>query len=213
MHQCAYTRSNTHTSMHIPPRTEMDAWRINTTAAIHHGIGEGAYLRLGHHHRAEHELEVRGIVHHQVVSCAKMFRCKPTGWPNARDALEEKGPRRQPQKRLDRRSEAVGKAVAGSFCRLQMPLKLALGVRETVAGHRLGALERGTFPPSNASLDGPTPMVHQLQHGTILLLKLPLQKKHVQGLIACLPRNKEWPSWGGVGWGGVGLGGAKKKNA
>ena len=33
--------------------------------------------------------------------------------------------------------------VRGGFCRLQMPLKLALGVRETVAGHRLGALEGG----------------------------------------------------------------------
>ena len=36
-----------------------------------------------------------------------------------------------------------------------MPLKLALAVRETVAGHRLGALEeggRGTSPRSNASL-------------------------------------------------------------
>ena len=39
-----------------------------------------------------------------------------------------------------------------------MPLKLALGVRETVAGHRLGALEGmgggGGSPPSNASLGG-----------------------------------------------------------
>ena len=34
-----------------------------------------------------------------------------------------------------------------------MPLKLALGVTETAAGRRLGALERGvTSPPSNASL-------------------------------------------------------------
>ena len=53
------------------------------------------------------------------------------------DALEVKGP----QKRFDRRLEEVAKAVGGGYCRLQMPLKLA--VRETVAGHRLGALEAG----------------------------------------------------------------------
>ena len=36
------------------------------------------------------------------------------------------------------------------YCRLQMPLKLALAVRDTVAGHRLGALEGGgggNLPP------------------------------------------------------------------
>ena len=36
---------------------------------------------------------------------------------------------------------SVAKVVGGSYCRLQMPLSLALAVRETVAGHRLGALE------------------------------------------------------------------------
>ena len=37
-----------------------------------------------------------------------------------------------------------------------MPLKLAATLRETVAGHRLGALEGGTPPPasSNASREG-----------------------------------------------------------
>ena len=39
--------------------------------------------------------------------------------------------------------EEVAKAVGGSHFRLQMPLKLAPAVRETVAGHRLGALEGG----------------------------------------------------------------------
>ena len=45
--------------------------------------------------------------------------------------------------------EAVGwalrvvKAVGGGRCRLQMPLRPALAVRGTVAGHRLGALEGG----------------------------------------------------------------------
>ena len=37
----------------------------------------------------------------------------------------------------------------GGYCRLQMPLRLALGVRGTVAGRRLGGLPP---PPSNASL-------------------------------------------------------------
>ena len=41
--------------------------------------------------------------------------------------------------------------MGGSYCRLQMPLKLALGVRGAVAGHRLNALEGGgvggSLPP------------------------------------------------------------------
>ena len=52
----------------------------------------------------------------------------------SRDALEGKGPQRQPQRRLDRRLEEVAKAVGGGYCQLQMPLSLALA------------------PPSNASL-------------------------------------------------------------
>ena len=59
------------------------------------------------------------------------------------------------QRRLGRRLEEVAKAVGGGYCRLQMPLRLALGVRGTVAGHRLGALGGGgggNSPPSNASL-------------------------------------------------------------
>ena len=39
------------------------------------------------------------------------------------------------------------KAVGGGYCRLQVPLKLALAVGGTVAGHRLGALEGGSPPP------------------------------------------------------------------
>ena len=57
--------------------------------------------------------------------------------PLARDALQGKGPQRRPQERLDRRLEEVAKAVGGGYCRLQLPLKLALAVREAVAGHRL----------------------------------------------------------------------------
>ena len=76
-----------------------------------------------------------------------------------RDALEGKGPPRRPQKRLDRRLEEVAKAVGGSYCRLQGPLKLALGIRETVAGSRLGALEGGLpLPfPMHLCLDPPHP--------------------------------------------------------
>ena len=68
----------------------------------------------------------------------------PLSGPPARDALEGKG---RPQKRLDRRLEevTVAKAVGGGYCRLQLQLKLALGVRGAVAGHRLGA------PPSPGS--------------------------------------------------------------
>ena len=71
-----------------------------------------------------------------------------------RDASQGKGPHRRPQRRLDRRLEEVAKAVGGGYCRLQMPLRPALGVRGTVAGRRLGALEGGgcLSPPSNASL-------------------------------------------------------------
>ena len=78
--------------------------------------------------------------------------------PPPRDALEGKGPQRRPQKRFDWRLEEVAKAVGGGYCRLRMPLKPALGVREPVAGHGLGALEGGgTSPASNASLPPPPP--------------------------------------------------------
>ena len=67
--------------------------------------------------------------------------------PSPRDALEGKGPQRRPQKRLNSRLEEVVKAVGGGNCRLQMSLKLAPAVRETVAGHRLGTLEGGGGVP------------------------------------------------------------------
>ena len=62
-----------------------------------------------------------------------------------RGASEGKGPHRPPQQRFDRRLEEVAKAVGGGYSRLQMPLKLALGVRGTVAAHGLGA--RAVPPP------------------------------------------------------------------
>ena len=49
-------------------------------------------------------------------------------------------PQRRPHKWLDKRLEEVAKAVGGGYCRLQMPLKLALAVREAAAGHGLGTL-------------------------------------------------------------------------
>ena len=60
-----------------------------------------------------------------------------------RDAFEGKGPQRGSQRQLHWRLEEIAEAVGGGYCRLQMPLSLALAVRETVAGHRLGALGRG----------------------------------------------------------------------
>ena len=53
------------------------------------------------------------------------------------------------------RLEEVVKAVGGGYCRLQMPLRRALGVRGTVAGHRLGALEG--LPPFQI-IPGHTPL-------------------------------------------------------
>ena len=87
-----------------------------------------------------------------------------SGDPPPRDALEGKGPQRRPQRRLGRQLQEVAEAVGGGYCRLQMPLRLALGVREPVAGHRLApwrALGGGgvTSPPSNASLPPPPPLV------------------------------------------------------
>ena len=63
--------------------------------------------------------------------------------PCCQGCIKREGPQRRPQKRLDRRLEEVAKAVAGGCCRLQMPLRLALAVRGTLARHSLGALEGG----------------------------------------------------------------------
>ena len=76
--------------------------------------------------------------------------------PPPRDALERKGPQQLPQRRLDRRLEGLAKAVGSGYFRLQMPLGLALAVRGTVAGHRLGALEGGgVHPPFQCIPDPP----------------------------------------------------------
>ena len=60
-----------------------------------------------------------------------------------RDALEGKGPRKCPRRQFDGRLEELAKAAGSGYCRLRTPLKLALAVKETVAGHRLGKLEWG----------------------------------------------------------------------
>ena len=52
-------------------------------------------------------------------------------------------PKLRPQRRFDGRLEEVAEAVGGGYCRLRMPLRLAIGVRGTVAGRRQGALEGG----------------------------------------------------------------------
>ena len=61
------------------------------------------------------------------------------------------------QRRLGRRLGEVAEAVGGGYCRLQMPLSLALAVRGTVAGRRLDALEvgggGGVLPPFQCMLD------------------------------------------------------------
>ena len=98
--------------------------------------------------------------------------------PPRRDAVEGKGPQRWPQKRLGRRLEEVAEAVGGGYCRLQMPLRLALGVRLTVAGHRLGAPEGGGggSSPSNASL--PRPQSQAVWKATHLVGEPPLGLGH-----------------------------------
>ena len=91
-----------------------------------------------------------------VGGCTRRVRRSGKWGPSrlaGRDALEGKGPPRRRQKWLGGRLEEVAKTVGSGYCRLQMPLKLALAVRGTVAGRRLGAPEGGeTSPPTNTSL-------------------------------------------------------------
>ena len=68
---------------------------------------------------------------------------RPRGSPKGGTRLQECTTREGPQRSFDRRLEEVATAVGGSYCRLQMPLKLAFGVWETVARHRLGPWKGG----------------------------------------------------------------------
>ena len=119
-------------------------------AALHRACG-GQLCVKGLHHPAFSVLGLvllwgRGDVPLRVCFCATgtsgLLLATAWAW-----MPQGKGPRRRPQRRLDRRLEEVAKAVGVGYCRLRMPLKLRLGVRETVAGHRLGALERPPHPP------------------------------------------------------------------
>ena len=59
-----------------------------------------------------------------------------------RDASQGKGPQ------ICRQLEGGAEAIGGDYCRLQMPLRLALGVRGTVAGRRRGGGGgAGSIPP------------------------------------------------------------------
>ena len=78
-----------------------------------------------------------------LLTVAQMLT--PNGCMQAFASGRGKRPQRRPQKRLGRRLEEVAEAVGGGYCRLQMPLRLALGVRGTVAGHGLVALEVRTI--------------------------------------------------------------------
>ena len=71
----------------------------------------------------------------------------------------------------------MAKAVGGGYRRLQMPLRLALGVRGTVAGHRLGALKGGGVNPRDALERGGVPphpsRAPSLRPATVPLTALP----------------------------------------
>ena len=116
--------------------------------------------------RDTHFKTVRRVTCHtpRVVRIGCAEACVGCRDPPPRNALEGKGPQRRPQRRLGRRLEEVAKAVGGGYCRLQTPLRPALGVRGTVAGRRLGALEGGRGvtplppPPLHASPQPPPPL-------------------------------------------------------
>ena len=106
----------------------------------HFGLGG-----LGGHRPCPKENQAQADAPRRGTPGSPSLANTPNG--NARDALEGKGPQGRPQRWLGRRLEEVAEAVGGGYCRLQMPLKLVLGVRGTVAGRRLGALEGGSSPP------------------------------------------------------------------
>ena len=107
----------------------MDSWADGTEPETRwEGVGEGVWVWAR---------VVPSVIRDMVVGAVDT------------DALEGKGPQRRSQRRLGRQLEEVAKAVGGGYCRLQMPLRLALGVRGTVAGHRLAPWSggRGAPPP------------------------------------------------------------------
>ena len=96
------------------------------------------------------------------------------------------------QKRLDRRLVEDAKAVGGGYSRLQMPLKPALRVRGTVAGHRVGTLEGGRagVPPPPLPTHPCPPPACRRDRGFLLLSNGPI--------VVCM---LGWPPlWCPVSW-------------
>ena len=94
-----------------------------------------------------------------------------------REAISEAAPE------AVRQSEEVTEAVGGGCCRLQMPLKLALDIRGTVAGHRLGALEGGGggayLPPFQCIPGGAPPLpMHRWGGGGVVWAKVSPPPSH-----------------------------------
>ena len=132
--QCARARHHVHLRRGLHPPVRAGEGREHEGAGGHGGAAHPLHLLLGRQHAAAHQVRHADLF-------AVQHRC--TAWPWAGGALEGKGPRRRPPEPLNRRLEEDAKAVGGGYCRLQMRLKPALGVRGTVAGHRLGPLEGG----------------------------------------------------------------------
>ena len=114
------------------PRLRMTARMMRSVARLSRRSTSGPYSE--HMACTPATLTIRMVT---SFTCSALRGGGEGGW----GALEGKGPQRRPQKRLDRRVQEFAEAVGGGYCRLQMPVKLPLGVRETVAVHSLGALE------------------------------------------------------------------------
>ena len=138
-----------------------------------------------------------------------MTHWRPKTWtrhppPPQGCALEGTRPQRRPQRRLGRRLEEVGQAVGGGYCRLQMPLRLALAVRGTVAGHRLGALEGGypppPFPAAHGAALSPDRPPQIVGYGSQLHRQLEYTSNAKTTLRDLQPstdhRQSMWPDWG-----------------
>ena len=146
-------------------RYAADLQTMKNARAIDIGTGMGGPARYMQVSRC---LPVGGCrtMHLHPAGLDRVCVCVPAS-PTPIDAAEEKGPQGRPQRRLDRRLEEVAKAVGGGYCRLQMPLRLALGVRGTGAGHRLGALKGGGRGPPMHPCPPPPPYLffQQEQYG------------------------------------------------
>ena len=123
----------------------------------------------------------------------------------AGDALGGEGPQRKPQKQLDRRLEEAAKAVGGGYFRLQTPLKLAIAVRGTVVGRRLGALQGRYLPPFQCIPASPLPQHQRGRHDVLQLYPTPQPLGPVRGDVERRQGNFQWICrclWKGGGGGG-----------